>query len=377
MRNQAESNRFHVVIPGAGGNIGSHLVQFVARLRGVRRITLIDPDRYEEHNAVSQNMDTSEVGVPKVEALKRRIARVNPDIEVIAIQDYVERVPVLALRSNVILTALDSRRARQYVNSVAARLGIPWIDAGVQSTALLARVSVFVPGPGEPCMECGWSNEDYAALEQKYPCSGIQSPYSTASPAALGALAASVQALECEKLLRGRWDALARSQQIVISAAGYRAYTTKLEYNTQCRFDHRPWALEILHGPAGSLSLDDAVRFAADRCGTDGSDVDLAMDGTGFTTRLACLKGCTTQTVPMRLCHRIPDSERRCAVCGESMEPPGLFVQERLPLVPMPPAQRSATTLASLGFRDGDVFQLYAGSVAKHVCLIEQRSDPQ
>ena len=72
---------------------------------------------------------------------------------------------------HTILAALDSRQARQVVNQAAWRLGVPWIDTGVNAAqGLLARVGVFVPGPDGPCLECGWSARTYDLIEQAHPC---------------------------------------------------------------------------------------------------------------------------------------------------------------------------------------------------------------
>ena len=66
--------------------------------------------------------------------------------------------------------ATRSRRARQHVNLIARRLGTPWIDAGVEGGSRLARITTYFPGEELPCLECGWSQQDYASLEQVYAC---------------------------------------------------------------------------------------------------------------------------------------------------------------------------------------------------------------
>lgn len=55
----------HVVVVGAGGNIGSHLVPSLARLTAVACITLIDRDIYEEANLRSQNITARDLDKAK------------------------------------------------------------------------------------------------------------------------------------------------------------------------------------------------------------------------------------------------------------------------------------------------------------------------
>ena len=55
----------------------------------------------------------------------------------------------------------------------------------------LARVSVFLPGPAQPCFECAWDEKDYQSLEVKRPC-GAEVAERTGAPPFLGALAAAL-----------------------------------------------------------------------------------------------------------------------------------------------------------------------------------------
>src|SRR5213594_4159488 len=149
-----------VTIVGAGGNIGSHLVPHIGRTTGVSLITLVDRDRYEADNLPAQDIDTRDVGRSKAEAQARRLRRINPGLAVVALNADVEAVPLGALRADVILACLDSRRARLVVNQAAWRLGVPWIDAGVDGGDRLVRIQTFVPASDAACLECAWEQAD-------------------------------------------------------------------------------------------------------------------------------------------------------------------------------------------------------------------------
>ncbi|MBK8060499.1 MAG: ThiF family adenylyltransferase [Gemmatimonadetes bacterium] len=244
----------HVLYVGAGGNIGSHAVALLARSRHVRHLTLVDPDTYTPRNLANQAITRGMVGRPKVTVLGEVARAINPTLSLTAHHCAVEELPLGMLRADLVLSGVDSRAARQHVNEVASRLGIPWVDAGVQADGLLARVERFEPGATTPCLECSWDDADYAALEQRYPCDGAPHTAPSGSPPALGALVASMQVLEGERLLRGDDGGLAPGEQVVLSSAHHRHFRTAHRRNPECRMgDHDRWDIAPLHlGPGES-----------------------------------------------------------------------------------------------------------------------------
>jgi tRNA A37 threonylcarbamoyladenosine dehydratase len=79
----------HVVVVGIGG-VGSWTAEALAR-SGVGRLTLIDLDHVAESNINRQihALDTT-VGMAKIEAMRERIAHINPNCVVTCIDDFVE-----------------------------------------------------------------------------------------------------------------------------------------------------------------------------------------------------------------------------------------------------------------------------------------------
>ena len=132
----------HIVVAGCG-NTGTHLLPHLARSPHISRLTLVDPDHYEIANVAVQNIDRMDVGQPKVVAQANKLQRIRPamgasSLEVIALQERIEDVPMGLLRCDLLVSCLDSRAARQHVNQIAWRLGIPWIDCGVLGSQILA-----------------------------------------------------------------------------------------------------------------------------------------------------------------------------------------------------------------------------------------------
>jgi tRNA threonylcarbamoyladenosine dehydratase len=79
----------HVVVVGVGG-VGSWTVEALAR-SGVGHLTLIDLDHVAESNINRQIHALDEtVGMAKVEAMRQRIAQINPDCVVTCIEEFVE-----------------------------------------------------------------------------------------------------------------------------------------------------------------------------------------------------------------------------------------------------------------------------------------------
>lgn len=341
-----------VVVVGAGGNIGSHIVPHLGRMPQVGRAILIDKDVYEARNLQTQDITPRDVGRLKVAVQARKLSRISPSLRINTFSDAVERIPLGMLRSDVILSCLDSRAARQHVNQYAWRLGVPLIDAGVEAAGLLARVNVYVPGADNPCLECAWDQRDYDALEQIYPCSLSEGVAATNAPSGLGALAASLQAIECQKVLSGRSYCAAVGKQVLVDAAHHKHYVTAFRRNPNCRlWDHDVWDIRKPPRSVKDLTLAQALRL-----GPGGNRSGFRIEGQAFVTRLTCPVCGATQPL-LRLECALRQSQTICAQCGQRMIATGFDSLERLSTEVVP---RSALRLSlrRLGLRPGDVFSV-------------------
>jgi molybdopterin/thiamine biosynthesis adenylyltransferase len=364
----------NVVVVGAGGNIGSHLVPHLARMPNVGRVTLIDRDNYESTNLTSQDIAPADVGKRKAEVQARRLRRINPDLEVEAIVDAVERVPLGKLRADVILACLDSRIARQHVSQFAWRLGVPLIDAGVEPTGMLARVNVYVPGSESPCLECAWDDRDYEALEQTYPCAGfVSSVAATNAPSSLGALAASLQAIECQKLLAGQTDRVAIGKQVLIDVLHHKHYVTAFRRNPNCRFaGHDVWSIDKLNRSAREITLGEVLSLGSE---PRNSSIALRVEGKPFVKRLTCA-ACGFARSLLRLECSLSEKERACECCGSRMIAAGIDLTEELSLADVEDGSSLRFSLRRLGFRPAEVFSVCARDTETHYELAEGSRPP-
>lgn len=367
-----ETSGKSVVVVGAGGNIGSHLVTHLARMPEVSGVTLIDKDVYESSNLETQDITARDLGKRKAVVQARRLRRINPRVRVDAIPDAVERVPLGKLRADVILACLDSRIARQHVNQFAWRLGVPFIDAGVEAGGLLARVNVYAPGLDNPCLECAWDDRDYEALEQTYPCVGfVLEVAATNAPSSLGALAASLQAIECRKLLSGQTDDCAVSKQVLIDASHHKHYVTSYRRNPNCRFaGHEVWHIERLKRSTKNFTLRQALNLAP---ATNGNgSASFRLESKPFVKRLTCLS-CGHRRELLRLAHSLSRRQARCGVCGQQMVASGFDLIERLNVDSVSRSVLSRS-LRSLGLRSTEVFSVGDSQIEFHYEIADDES---
>jgi molybdopterin/thiamine biosynthesis adenylyltransferase len=315
-----------VVLIGLG-NTGGFAAGLLGRLPGLARLTLTDRDEYDESNLVSQDITAADVGTPKAVAQADRLRRINPSLDVAAVVDDVEFVPLALLRSDVLVACLDARRARQSANQAAWRLGIPWVDAGVRAEQSLARVNVYMPAADQPCLECAWDRRDYELVEQVYPCGGTAPAPATKAPASLGALAGALQVLECQKLLAGQSERAMIGKQVLFDAASHRHFVTSFRRNPACRFDHATWRIEPLDEAPNVLTVGAAFALAADGC--DSGEAALRVEGQAFVTKLTCPTCGASCSLSWRLSGRL-GAARQCGRCRRRMMAAGFDAIEWL-----------------------------------------------
>ena len=100
-------SRFRVGIAGAGG-LGSNCAAALAR-SGVGTLVICDFDIVEPANLDRQYYFTSQVGTLKTIALKENIARINPDLVVLAYTEKLSSVNIPAIYNgcDIIVEAFD------------------------------------------------------------------------------------------------------------------------------------------------------------------------------------------------------------------------------------------------------------------------------
>lgn len=120
-----------VAVVGIGG-VGSWAAEALAR-SGVGGMRLIDLDHVAESNINRQihALDAT-LGMAKVEAMKQRIAQINPQLEVEAVDDFLDpsNASELTRGCDFVVDAIDQVKAKVSLIVACREVGIPLVCAG-------------------------------------------------------------------------------------------------------------------------------------------------------------------------------------------------------------------------------------------------------
>jgi adenylyltransferase/sulfurtransferase len=134
-----------------GSTIAAHLVRC-----GIGRLVFCDRDIVELTNLPRQSLFEREdalKGLPKVEAARKRLERINPDVvlEPHAVDLVPENIEGLLLGADCIADGSDNAELRFLINDAALKHGIPWIYTGVIADS---GHNMTITAIGRPCLRC-------------------------------------------------------------------------------------------------------------------------------------------------------------------------------------------------------------------------------
>lgn len=136
----------HVLVAGLGG-VGSMAAEQLCRA-GIGRLTLVDGDIVQNSNRNRQIPALiSTLGMAKTEVMARRLADINPDVQLHTIQEYIrdERmVELLAQGYDYVVDAIDTLSPKVYLLYHCHQLGLPVVSsmgAGGKYDPALVRAS--------------------------------------------------------------------------------------------------------------------------------------------------------------------------------------------------------------------------------------------
>ncbi len=142
VRGAAQIRAAHVVVVGIGG-VGSWTAEALAR-SGVRRLTMIDMDHVAESNINRQiHALTSTVGQAKIEAMRDRIAQINPACQVDCIDDFVEPenwLQLLPSGADAVIDACDQVKAKAEMAAHARKTKQCFISVGAAGGKRMAHL---------------------------------------------------------------------------------------------------------------------------------------------------------------------------------------------------------------------------------------------
>lgn len=120
-----------VIVFGVGG-VGSYVVEALAR-SGVGKLTLVDADKVDITNINRQIIAlSSTVGRYKAEVAKERIADINPDCEVTAVNEFYSEENTAGINLSdydYVVDAIDSVRSKVFLIKSAYEKGVRVISS--------------------------------------------------------------------------------------------------------------------------------------------------------------------------------------------------------------------------------------------------------
>jgi sulfur-carrier protein adenylyltransferase/sulfurtransferase len=136
-----------------GGGLGSPAGLYLAAA-GVGTVGFVDDDVVDSSNLQRQILHaTDRIGMPKVDSAAAAIAKLNPDVKVIAHQTRLSSENVLDIIKDydVIIDGADNFPTRYLINDAALKLMKPVIDGSIYRFD--GTVTTFLPFNG-PCYRC-------------------------------------------------------------------------------------------------------------------------------------------------------------------------------------------------------------------------------
>jgi molybdopterin/thiamine biosynthesis adenylyltransferase/molybdopterin synthase catalytic subunit/rhodanese-related sulfurtransferase len=182
---QAKLGAARVLVIGAGG-LGCPVLSYLAGA-GVGTLGIIDPDRLDASNLHRQTMfDAADVGERKVDLAARRIAALNPSVDVHT-RDRPLRADDAAqvfADYDLVVECSDDMASRYLCNDAAVLTGTPLILASVYQYE--GQLQVVSAQPGDPCLRCLWPEQPAPGVAGSCADSGVLGPV----PGVLGAMQA-------------------------------------------------------------------------------------------------------------------------------------------------------------------------------------------
>ncbi len=141
-----------VLVIGAGG-LGSPVAYYLAAA-GVGTLGIVDSDAVDLSNLQRQILHrTADVGRPKVESAREKLAALNPDVKIVAHRERLTSRNIMATLADydVIVDGTDNFPARFLINDACVLSDKPLVHGGI--LRFEGQLTTIVPGRG-PCYRC-------------------------------------------------------------------------------------------------------------------------------------------------------------------------------------------------------------------------------
>lgn len=148
---QEKIRQGRVLVVGAGG-LGSPVALYLAAA-GVGTIGIIDGDDVDLSNLGRQVIHfTGDVGRPKVQSAKEKIALINPHVEVVTYKDFLtaDNAQAIIKDYDFVVDGTDNFPVKFLINDACVMAGKPYSHGGI----LRFEGQTFTYLPGHACYRC-------------------------------------------------------------------------------------------------------------------------------------------------------------------------------------------------------------------------------
>lgn len=182
-----------VCVIGCGG-LGGFVIEILARM-GIGTITAVDGDVFEESNLNRQLLSEMDlVGEKKALAAQKRVSRINPDVNIIPITEFVDEKNGRGIIEghDIVVDALDNPDDRILLKNLCEECDITMIHGAIGGW--FGQVSVVRPGD--------------TVIEKIYGKVNDMGKDTMGNPSFIPATIASIEVSECIKVLLGKGETL-------------------------------------------------------------------------------------------------------------------------------------------------------------------------
>lgn len=156
---QEKLTRSRVLIVGLGG-LGSPVAMYLAA-SGIGELVICDNDNVDLTNLQRQTIHNTEtIGISKVQSATKAIAKINPEINVVPVQEYVDekRLQKLVKEVDIVVDASDNFATRHTINQVCVTYKKPLVSGA--AIRFNGQISVFnLTNNASPCYHCLFSKD--------------------------------------------------------------------------------------------------------------------------------------------------------------------------------------------------------------------------
>jgi molybdopterin/thiamine biosynthesis adenylyltransferase/DNA-directed RNA polymerase subunit RPC12/RpoP len=224
-----------ILVIGAGA-LGNEVLKNLALL-GVGHVLIVDFDLIEVSNLSRTVLFTqSDIGKPKAQVAAEAIQRINPQVRTEWIHGDLEMdLGLNRIRQfDLALGCVDSVNARWALNRSCARVGVPWINAGINATA--GEVALFDAHDGG-CYECGMTEGMWKRFNERYSCLLLLKSLpanKVPTTTVISSMTAALQVNEAVALLHNSSEHLRPGQKLFFSLKPYKFFVVDIPRDANC-----------------------------------------------------------------------------------------------------------------------------------------------